>query len=143
MNNDTRLKFRLAYVMSMNSGEIPFFLGACGLMLSLGIFFATDLSSFDSMFAVANPIAWKLIFIVYSAIKFFSCFFRTTNLIRTINSFVGLWSWTYVFLSFVVFSSSVTATDFILLLPILAEIWSMLSLPQPRKWRTNDRRKKS
>ena len=135
-------KFKIAYLLSVKSGESALLLAISSLLMAMGNFFVDNASNYDSMYDIASPIAWGFLFLIYSCVKFYSAFNRTPSFIRTSFSVIGLWAWNYVFLSFVVFDTvAPAAAEFLIIIPIIAEVWSMLALPQPRHWR-EDRRKK-
>lgn len=143
MFDNTSAKFKVAYLLSVNSGETALLLGISGFLMAAGNFFSEKTSNYISMYDLASPMMWGMLFLIYAIIKFYSCFNRTPSYIRTANSVVGLWAWNYVFLSFVVFDAILPeASEFLIIIPIIAEVWSMLALPQPRSWR-DDRRKKN
>lgn len=134
-------KYRVAYFFSQNSGETSLFLALCAILMTVGIVFAEQNNNYVSMYDVAGPFYWIAIFTIYAIVKIYGCFYRTPYYVRTVTCVAGLWAWNYVFLSFVVFDLLLPEpSEFILLIPIVAEVWCMVSLPHPKNWRGNRRK---
>lgn len=106
---------------------ITFLLGVCGISLSIGfVFMNTSNPNYTALLQLANYAAWSLGFFTYGCIKVFQALFRVPYYIKLINAAQGMWLWTYLLLSFVVFDFSPLApTELLLFVPVLCEVWEV------------------
>lgn len=128
-------RFRLAYVLVNHKGDLHILLGIVSLLLSLGFFFGTGTSlNYELLYHFISQTTWGIVFLVYSFIKTLGAFYKIPNILRLLNGIVGIWAWSYVFLSFTVFDPTALApTELMLAAPILVEFWNLLELPYPEK----------
>ena len=126
-NVDPRFKF--AYLVSLKKAEAIFLLWIAAFVTAIG-FFLGDSSNpnYEMITAFASNNMWGLMFVLYGVLKFLEYWDHLDFKIKLINSIVGLWMWNYIFLSFTVFDkSNVAPTELMLLMPIIAEMWVLLS----------------
>lgn len=137
-------RFRIAYLLSNRTGEISLLSGFCALLMSIGFLLGgSDIpnANYYQIFEFASYYVWAFLFGVYGMITTSGCLYRIPGKIRMLNGIVGIWAWTYIFLSFTFFDSSpIAPTEYLLAVPIVTEVWNMLSLPHPNKWRRKDDR---
>lgn len=122
-------RFRLAYLLSLQKVETTIILSICAFCLSLG-FFIGDSSNmnYTMMYEFANRYVWGALFAVYGVIKVLALQGYIDHKVRIINGCIGLWAWNYIFLSFAVFdTTSIAPTEWLLLVPVIAEIWILMS----------------
>ena len=72
--------------------------------------------------------------LVYGIIKISSSVSRVWLTLKITNSIYGLWLWSYVVLSFVLFDKTpVAPTELILFISIICEVWSLAIVLYNRK----------
>jgi hypothetical protein len=135
--DDSRLKrdFKLAYLLSMKKVESTLVLCVTATLLSLGFLFSQgNNSNYDLIYQFAHRYFWFALFAVYAFIKGVSVVSDISYRISTLNSIMGIWAWLYLFLSFAVFDKTpVAPTEAMLLVPVMAEAWLMLSFQHNKR----------
>lgn len=106
---------------------LKLFLGITSVVLALGFFFGSATNSnYSAIQGLMHFQAWAMFFLVYSSSKIFQVLYKTKCWLRAFTSLVGMWAWSYIFLSFVIFDTTPMApTEMMLLIPVLAEVWSL------------------
>lgn len=121
--------FRLAYLLSMHKVESTLVLTITALVLSMGFLFGKgNNANYALVYQFAHQYFWFALFFTYACVKGTSLWAPVDYKVALINSIVGLWAWLYLFLSFTVFDTTpVAPTEAMLVIPVLAEAWLMLS----------------
>ncbi len=132
---DVDNNFRLAYLLSMKKVESTLVLAVTAFVLSLGFLFGSgDNHNYALIYQFAHRYFWFALFAVYGTIKAMSLWVRVDFRVNLLNSIAGLWAWLYLFLSFTVFDTTpVAPTEAMLVIPVIAEAWLMLSYQHNRK----------
>lgn len=122
-------RFRLAYLLSLQKVETTIILIIASFCLSLGFFFGDAYNiNYWLMYDFANRYVWGALFAVYGVIKLLALQGYVDHKVRIINGCIGLWAWNYIFLSFAVFDTTpVAPTEWLLLVPVIAEVWILMS----------------
>jgi len=121
---------RVIRALLTDSTIINLLLGLVGLLLSIG-FLSVDeyrLSShnYKLMFDFVNAHVWAALFFIYSISKLHRCLYRTPKYMKVAASTLGLWLWSYIVLSFIVFDPQLVApSELMLIAPIVCEVWSL------------------
>lgn len=93
----------------------------------LGIGFATANVNNENYTLLTNfaPVqVWSFAFIVYAVATYVHASYPTPPISKAITGTIGLFMWTYLFLSFVVFDTTpVYSTELMLAGPIVVETW--------------------
>ena len=128
-NKKIEQKFKFICFFCSRKMQTNFLLSVASLLLSLGFLFGSANANYDLLYAITNAASWSAIFFSYGVIKLASCFDDINRWIREANGMLGVWAWTCIFLSFTVFDTSpVAPTEFLLAVPVIAELWVMLSI---------------
>ncbi len=122
-------KSRLAELVKSRKTETVIMLMVAGYLAFLGFFFGdSSNSNYELIFNFANKYFWSALFFVYATVKAVSLFVSTDWRIKVANGIVGLWAWTYIFLSFTFFDrSQIAPTELLLVMPVFVQAWLTLS----------------
>lgn len=123
LNQEISAKFKFAYIVSKQKIESILILAVSAILFGIGLLFGDGNNhNYIMLFEFAHRYAWAFLFLSYGIIKLISLVGDLDFKVKIINEIIGLWSWNYLFLSFVVFDSTpVTPAEFLLALPILIE----------------------
>ena len=110
-------------------------LGWIGIVLSLGFAVGqTDNNNYNLINATFPKHIWAIIFAVYGSILIYRCLYRIDPRIMGVIYIIGVWSWSYVFFSFVVFDPTPAAsTEWMLIFPIIGQVWIFFNLVWHKK----------
>jgi peptidoglycan/LPS O-acetylase OafA/YrhL len=100
-------------------------LGWVALVLSVGMFFtATQTENYNAINSFSDRRVWGCIFLSYGACQVAASLFVLPAWVRIACCVVGLWVWSYLFLSFVVYDPTpIQATELMLAVPLISEVW--------------------
>lgn len=104
---------------------LRFTAGCLSFALSIGFFVsATDTENYDLMNSIFDQHIWGLLFLSYASVHLYTCIADKLHKIIIPNSIFGIWIWSYLFFSFAIFDKTpIKSTEWMLLIPILVEIW--------------------
>lgn len=124
------IKRKLAEILFSKSTDIIFVQAVTGLLMALGFAIGDSTNNnYQAINALAPLWGWSLVFLVYGLNKLISLFKPVNFYLNACSSASGLWGWAYVVLSFTLFDTvPVTATEILLVVPLLAEIWALASI---------------
>ena len=125
-------RFRIAYALSKKNNDFTALSAIAAIIMSVGFFLGVDATN-DNYTLVYQYISahwWSFIFGVYGLITILSRLYDIHPAVRMVSGVVGIWAWMYIFLSFTVFDASpVAPTEYLLSVPIIAEVWNLIGLP--------------
>lgn len=124
------IKATIARIIFGKNDEVTFILCITGLLISIGFLFGdANNNNYISINSLAPFFIWSILFLVYGILKGLSIFKKLPFIIGAIGCALGLWLWSYIFLSFVLFDPvPLTVTEILLAVPVLAEIWVLAAL---------------
>jgi hypothetical protein len=124
------LKFRVLWVLGGKQRDFSILLMLAAILLSLGFIFGTGTTAnYDLIYRFGGNIFWAVFFAIYATIRFIDQILNIPRWLCIICGTLGIWAWNYIFLSFVVFDlTPVTPTEFLLLVPTIAEFWLLLAV---------------
>ena len=114
--------------MFVQAHTMTLLLGICGLMLGIG-FLVGDAANpnYATIISFASPNTWALGFFVYSIIKLYQTINRVPHVLKIANAVQGIWAWSFIFLSFVIFDPTpIAPTEIMLLVPLVSEVWELV-----------------
>lgn len=119
------LKQSLVDILYKDTSSLRIALGWSALTLSFGfVYGATDQHSFNYLNALMHYNFWALSFGIYGFCMMISGLVNVSRYAYCIADAIGLWLWTYLFLSFVVIDPIPTsAAEYMLVVPILMAVW--------------------
>lgn len=122
--------FKVLCLFCAQKAETNTILGITSFLMSLGFLFGTGVNqNYELIYQVLPELSWALLFASYASVKIASCLTTLSSGLKYINSLIGLWAWSMIFLSFTVFDSTPTSpVEVILLSPIIIEVWVLLSI---------------
>jgi hypothetical protein len=136
------IKSRILRVFLDGRTVLSIVLSMFALLLCVGLSLSSLTNSPNYMYVaqLLGYYTWAALFGTYGIIKLVNCIYRIPCFIRVLNSNLGLWAWTYIYLSFTVFdTTTINPLEHILLLPILCEVWALtLILYNPIHRRATD-----
>lgn len=84
-------------------------------------------SNYQLLLEFAGYLFWSVYFLVYSILRVVLYTAYRNKFLCYSNHLMGLWGWTYLFISFVIYDPTPTApTEYLLVLPVLTEFWLFL-----------------
>lgn len=112
-------------------------LGLSAILLAIG-FFVSDIGNANTnyalLIALAPKLFWATSFLVYGVTKILSSIYRVWLPLKIANTLYGLWLWSYIVLSFILFDKTpVAPTELILFISIVCEVWSLAIILYNRK----------
>lgn len=116
-------RFKVAYILSLKKTESILMLFITSFLMAIG-FFLSQVSNvnYELLYAAAHPYFWGALFLVHSSIHAVNLWTRIDWRIKVINSIVGIWAWSYLLLSFVIFDKTpIAPTEILLSLPIFIQ----------------------
>ncbi len=119
------LRERLTHVLAYDLMAIKWFMGWTALLTGIGfLFFSADLSSYKLMTLTQPLWIWAVIFILFGIIRLLGCLYRVPFLIKLGSPIIGMYIWTYLFISKVIFDTSAfEVTELLSMQPVLCELW--------------------
>ena len=110
-------------------------MGWLSVILSFGLLFsASDTSSYRNMLGVADSLVWAVIFFAHGLSLLLSALYNLPCFFKKFCHGIGVWLWTYLFLNFTFYDeTTIGATEWMMVLPIVLEIWMLSETPKPRK----------
>ncbi len=125
---------RLIRVLTSDLTPLRWVLGWLGVLLSIGFLTAsTDNSNYEFINTLYSRLIWFMMFFTYGAMLIGTSMYNIAYHIRSILSVVGIFLWSYVFLSFTFYDKTpIYATEWMLLIPVIVECWLLAELPKRR-----------
>lgn len=118
------IQSRVAAILISESKTITMLLGMIGLFLGIG-FIIGDSGSMDyhPLLMLFDSWIWATIFLLYSFLKFSQIVQKVPDRVRIFNSTLGMWLWTYVLISFLIYDPKpVSPAEILLLVPLVCEV---------------------
>lgn len=124
------VKATIAVTVFEKTNEITLLLCVTGILMSIGFLFGDySNNNYVAINTLASSWVWSILFLIYGGTKGLSKFHTVPYILGVANSVFGLWLWSYIFLSFVLFDPvPMAATELLLVIPIVAEVWALTSL---------------
>jgi len=128
--NTSRAKSKLASILFRDSPGVSFVLILAGWLVAIGFALGNSNNNYDALINLMPFYSWSVLFTIYATAKSYCIIFRDTPSWPEVTvSSVGIWAWSYIFLSFTIYDRvPVAPTEFLLFLPVLAEVWALTSI---------------
>ena len=122
--------FRVLCLFCAHKAETNTVLALTSFLMAVGFLFGDGVNqNYALLYEVLPALTWSVLFSLYSGVKVATCISKINDTFKYLNSILGMWLWTTVFLSFVVYDeTAMTPAELILLMPILTEVWVLLSV---------------
>ncbi len=116
---------KLLNVLSSDLTLIRFLMGVLAFILALGFFGSnTDNNNYQQLNNFADKRIWGLAFVAHAISLMLVVFNNFPITFRRGLHLIGIWLWTYVFLSFTLYDSTpIASTEWMLLMPVILEFW--------------------
>ena len=94
-------------------------------ILSMGFFLtSTDNANYQEVNILADKRVWAAIFLIHAITLFIAVIYELPTYLGQFLNLVGIWLWSYVFLSFTFYDASPTEpTEWMLVMPVILEFW--------------------
>lgn len=94
-------------------------------ILSIGFCLAsTDNANYQQINNFADKKVWAAIFLIHAVTLFMTVIYELPTHFKRFLNIIGIWLWSYVFLSFAFYDTSPTAsTEWMLVMPVILEFW--------------------
>lgn len=141
MPNSASLGTRIKRSILNEHTAITLLLGMLGIVLSFGFLISTiDNPNYSLLLGLAPFSIWSAMFFLYGVIKVISVLYRTGLVLKTLTAISGLWLWNYLVLSFLVFDKSpIAATEVMLIIPVICEVWGFTNTLYNSKYKLTRR----
>lgn len=122
------MKHRIARVAKLDLTALRWVIGWCALWLSYGFLcLSTRGQDYDMLRELRPAFVWGALFAVYGAVGLLDCLFRMNWIVARGAGLLGMWLWSYLFLSLAVFDEKpTTAAEIMLVVPIICEVWLLI-----------------
>ena len=99
-------------------------------MLSAGFLFANGFNqNYELIYQAMPQTMWSCTFFIYGALKLHQVYFRTSKTVKYVVGLIGIWLWTFMFLSFSVFDSTpIAPAEVLITIFALVEGWILISV---------------
>lgn len=120
-----RIKQKLIDILYKDVSALRFSLSWSALTLMLGFLYgSTDGSSYNHLKGLMRYELWAIAFGAYGVAMLFTNLFKVARYTHCAIDAIGLWLWTYLFLSFICVDSTPTsAAEYLLIIPIISSAW--------------------
>ncbi len=114
-------------------------LGLVAMVLSIG-FLTSTANDLILLKGIVDFPVWASFFSIYATLKLLGCLYRLFMYIKVFVSTMGLWLWSYLILSYMVFDKGpISPTDLVLITPLICEMWALIIiLYNPKSRRATD-----
>lgn len=123
------LTARIARAVLGDHNVITMLLGMAALLLAAGFLISTNVPlshNYSLLTDLANYKFWFFAFFLYGIAKIASTLYRTPFIIKLITSVSGMWLWSYLMLSFVIFDiTPIAPTEMMLFITGICEVWAL------------------
>lgn len=104
---------------------VRLFMSILSYILSMGFFLAsTDNTNYQQINTLADKGVWAVIFLIHAVTLFMTVIFELPTHFKRFLNLIGIWIWSYVFLSFTFYDATPTAsTEWMLVMPVILEFW--------------------
>jgi hypothetical protein len=128
-------KITLAVLLSKSATEVTVGQSILSILVALGFLFLDGTNpNYTLLYSFAHPHVWAAIFAVHGIAKILSVVAVLPRFLVLLNEILGIWTWSYILLSFTIFDSTPSApTEILAVFPIMLEFWTLLDNPISRK----------
>jgi hypothetical protein len=125
---------RLKLLLTSDLSALRFVMSFVALFMGLGLMFSTTANhNYDMLNQMATQQVWALMFLSHAAFLMASALGGIRYCFIVIGGAFGTAIWTNLFLSFTVFDKTpVASTEWLLLIPVLVDIWLTTERPARR-----------
>lgn len=119
------IKSRILSKICMDPNIYAYFLGICGTLLGIGFLIAdTSTPGYVNTRYVGGYLIWGLGFLVYGITKITQTIVRIPKTVKLVNAILGLWGWSFIVLSVLVFNNGnpILPGQIVLIYPLALEI---------------------
>lgn len=115
---------RLAYVLFSETHTLALILGILGVLLGIGFLTGdTTNHNFNSIISFGPYWFWAGGFLFYGIVKLCQPIISLPIWLNIFNTASGIWAWSFISLSFILFDKTPTApTEYMLIVPLLMEV---------------------
>lgn len=121
------LSSRVARAVLGDHTVVTMLLGMVALLLASGFLIShTSNTNYYLLTDFASFSFWAAAFFLYGTAKITSTLYRTPFSIKLLTSVSGMWLWTYLTLSFVIFDiTPIAPTEMMLFITGICEVWTL------------------
>lgn len=118
---------RITTLMFAQAQALTFMLSITALTMGLGfILGVTTSASYADIVALGGDLVWASAFIGFGLLKLIQAVFRIHYFVKIGNSLLGIWLWSFLFLTFsVIGKAELSPLELLLVIPILCEAWEI------------------
>lgn len=118
---------RITTLMFAQAQALTFMLSLTALIMGLGfILGVTTSANYAGIVALGGDLVWAGAFIVFGLLKLIQAVFRIHYFVKIGNSLLGIWLWSFLFLTFsVIGKAELRPLELLLVIPILCEAWEI------------------
>lgn len=123
------LSLNLYKLINADTSESVILLTLAGFAVACGFMYADDFvnPNYQLILQFGGHLFWSAYFFTYSVLRVVLYTIYRNKFLCYSNHLMGLWGWTYLFISFVIYDPTPTApTEYLLVLPVLTEFWLFL-----------------
>lgn len=127
LREDDGIFARLRGLIFSDLSALRLLLSMCAFSIGLGFLISdTHNTNYEFIHFIAAQHVWGLFFVFHGCFQLYASLYYVKYAVRIIESSVAVWLWSFIFCSFTVFDETPTsATEWMLILPLLIEIWVM------------------
>lgn len=116
---------KIIKILTGDLSTVRFFMSILSLILALGFFMAsTDNGNYQQINNLADKLVWGVIFAIHAVSLLMTIVYEIPVHLKRFLNLVGIWIWSYVFLSFTFYDATPTAsTEWMLVMPVILEFW--------------------
>ena len=122
------IKQRILRVLLDERTMVNILLGLLGILMAFGYLLSNNLGMYSYLLVQLIPLEiWAVLYLLYGTLKIHGCLYRTSIFTKFVNSALGLWLWSYLIISCLVFNmSEIRPIEFLLFATIFYELWALI-----------------
>lgn len=116
---------RLTSILVCDLTAVKWLMGWASILSGVGfLFLSTELPAYNTLRILEPMWLWGLAFLTFGFFRLKSCLVRRPAYRKIIGPVIGMYLWSYLLVSIIIFDKTpLEATELLLVLPLLCELW--------------------
>jgi hypothetical protein len=122
----------LLKILTADLSPMRFVIAWLAYILAFGFFASsTNNHNYEFINTVTGKNIWGSLFVFHGTMMMVTALFTINNYTRSAVSIIGIFLWSYVFLSFTFYDPTpINSTEWMLMIPVILECWFLAETPK-------------